>query len=1471
MRNQNVQNILKLIENDCPEVKTQLLSILSEFQINDEELRAKDEELRQQSHELASLQLELEQSRQNYFDLYDLAPVGYLTFDANGLLLKMNRAAAELIGVESSMVIGMPIIGYVAKSYRERFSSHQSAVLETGRLQSCELQLIRRDGSSVYVKVQTRPVPAQSGELKLLSTLTDTPDRKLAERALPESDRLLRDVMDNMVAMIGLMNPDGTLIKANRAALEAANLKPEDVLGMPFEATYWWAWSPEVQQRLRAAIERCAAGQGSRYDELIRIGEHEFRTIDFMLAPMFGPDGGVAYLIPSGVDITERKQAEERILSVARFPAENPNPVMRATTDGRLLYANPASQALLDAWGTKVGNVLPDELVKFARNAFEEGLPHDMEVTCDSLTYLFSFTPISEESYINLYGRDITGRKQAETALIESEATLNTVLETLPAGIVIADADGRIVRDNAATRELWGIPPEMTSYGDWVAWWPETGERVKAQEWAMARALLRGEVTKNELIQNQRFNSDERRYYLNNVAPLLNERGRIVGGVAAMIDVTERLAAEQALRQSEERLRGFFTTNDIYMCIICLHQNDFEYVEVNQLTADQFFGRSVAEVNGKTGRELGLSEQTVREWMTLFEQCASKGKSTILDRSLDCRGTTRWYRGTITPLSSKQRGCPHFSLVALDDTERRQAEEALRQSEFFYRQTLESIPGMVFTTRPDGYSDYQSQQWVDYTGVPMREQLGDGWSELLHPDDRPHAFAAWRAAVEKNEPYDLEYRVRRHDGVYEWFRVIGKQIRDDAGRVVRWFGVAMNIEDLKQSEEKLRSALASAEEQRQILETMVEYIPLGITIADAPDMTIRAVSRYGREMTGKSRDLIEGIPVDLHAERWEVYHSDGQKLASNEELPLTRATQKGELIKEEEWVIGRADGKKFPILCTAAPIRDSEGNITGGVIGWQDITERKRMEEKLRESETRLSAILEQLPVGVGLLDNEGRFVLRNSAWKTNVFGEKMPSRNPEQMERWKTFDSDGKPVPPNQWPGARALRGEIVSGMEFIYTAEDGIEFWKLVYAAPFRLHHNEVAGAVTIVQDITARKNAERKLHELTADLEKKVSERTALAENRSKQLQALSVELIEAEERERKRIAQVLHDDLQQLLAGARLMLQSVSANLPPMPEIGEVQQLLEESIKKSRNLSHELSPAVLHHSGLVTALEWLTGQMKVQFGLNAALEDNTEITLENQPIKAFVFRAVQELLFNIVKHASLNSARIEVSNSPENFSVTVIDQGKGFDPEVLKRFQGKTGFGLLTIRERANYIGAQLVIDSAPGRGSRFTLKIPVDMVGTQGQQPKTAAGAAQHLEIQEMPAISTAAGVIRVLFADDHKVIRQGLIKLIAGQPGIHVVGEAANGLDAIEQARRLNPDVIVMDISMPEMDGIEATRRIKAELPEVRVVGLSMHDSVHISSSMCKAGAESVVNKASSPAQLLKAIYGVAQEKNCGI
>ena len=143
----------------------------------------------------------------------------------------------------------------------------------------------------------------------------DITERKRAEEAAQRSQKRLRDLIDGLgpSIFVGLMTPRGVMLEANRPALAAAGLKLEDVLGKPFEETYWWAYSRDVQQQLREAIVRAARGEASRYDVRVRTGEDQFIDIDFSLQPLRDETGAVVFLVPSASVITERKQTENAL------------------------------------------------------------------------------------------------------------------------------------------------------------------------------------------------------------------------------------------------------------------------------------------------------------------------------------------------------------------------------------------------------------------------------------------------------------------------------------------------------------------------------------------------------------------------------------------------------------------------------------------------------------------------------------------------------------------------------------------------------------------------------------------------------------------------------------------------------------------------------------------------------------------------------------------------------------------------------------------------------------------------------------------------------------------------------------------------------------------------------------------------------------------------------------------------------
>lgn len=149
------------------------------------------------------------------------------------------------------------------------------------------------------------------------------------------------------------------------------------------------------------------------------------------------------------------------------------------------------------------------------------------------------------------------------------------------------------------------------------------------------------------------------------------------------------------------------------------------------------------------------------------------------------------------------------SAVAIQDiTELRKAEQSLRESEARFRILAESMPNFVWTCLPEGGCDYLSRQWVEYTGIPEAEQLGSGWLNQVHPDDRERLMAEWQKVVETGEAFDVEFRIRRHDGHWRWFKTRATPARDDNGRITKWYGSNTDIEDLKQGERALRESEA---------------------------------------------------------------------------------------------------------------------------------------------------------------------------------------------------------------------------------------------------------------------------------------------------------------------------------------------------------------------------------------------------------------------------------------------------------------------------------------------------------------------------------------------------------------------------------------------------------------------------------------------------------------------------------------
>ncbi len=411
--------------------------------------------------------------------------------------------------------------------------------------------------------------------------------------------------------------------------------------------------------------------------------------------------------------------------------------------------------------------------------------------------------------------------------------------------------------------------------------------------------------------------------------------------------------------------------------------------------------------------------------------------------------------------------------------------------------------------------------------------------------------------------------------------------------------------------------------------------------------------------------------------------------------------------------------------------------------------------------------------------------------------------------------------------------------------------------------------AGVTFTALDITDRKKAEQELLNLNETLELRISDRTAVAEQRALQLQRLALELSNAEDREHQRIAMILHDDLQQQLAAIRFGLKSLLPKWLVEGEVAErlagLETMIDESILKTRNLSYDLSPPTLRQSGLLAALEVLARQTKEKHDLDVLVDASPDSEPRSPVLASVLFRSIRELLFNCKKYSGVKTARIEASRIGNQIEFIVADEGQGFDPTVLEGRNSRdreTGLGLFAIQERINSLSGRIMVVSAPGEGCRISVRLPDSREVEPEKELSFGEG-----EVRERISAADGAterGKIRLLLADDHAMLRDGLANLFKGEEDLEVAGQAKNGLEAVELANELNPDVVLMDISMPVMNGIEATTKIKQNHPGIRVIGLSMHDDPGTRERMISAGASDYVYKAAPAEELLGAIRTVA-------
>ncbi len=679
-------------------------------------------------------------------------------------------------------------------------------------------------------------------------------------------------------------------------------------------------------------------------------------------------------------------------------------------------------------------------------------------------------------------------------------------------------------------------------------------------------------------------------------------------------------------------------------------------------------------------------------------------------------------------------------------------------------------------------------------------------------------------------------------------------------------GVAQGIADLLGTGIERKRTEQALRESEQRLRAIMDYAPAAIFIKDPAGRYLFMNEQCARELNVNREQALGNTDRDLlSAELAAQFMANDQRVWAS-----------GSLLTAEEQV-PQADGVHTSLVQKFL-LRDNQGlpyALSGIAL---DITPHLRLESAIQASEAGLQ--LAQSAANIGVFDWD--IASQKGVWSPElerIWG--LPGGGFDgTAEAWQRL------IHPDDLASAHAgIRRSLedptaASEFEYRIVRSDGAVRWIYAKAKTLCDAEGRAVRMVGVNLDITDRKEGQLRLERSAEELEAQVEDRTRDLVHSQKRLRVLATELNLAEQRERKRLATELHDHLQQMLVLGKLTIgqgRRVVAGVPACEQIfKKVNDIFSDALTYTRTLVSDLSPTVLRDQGLAAALQWLGNSMqKHEQAVTVTVSEDQDLRLpEDQVI--LLFQSVRELLINSAKHAGTGQAALVMEQQEGNLRITVSDKGKGFDFAAVTSVAVAAGtasggisskYGLLSIQERMRALGGSFDIHSVPGQGTTATLLLPLARDGEVGStvkawKPKKGSSSTFASTVQPPDPR------IRVLLVDDHIMVRQGLRAILDAYADIELVGEAANGEEAVQLVDQLRPTVVVMDINMPKMDGIEATGWIKRRYPDTIVVGLSVNAAKENEEAMMRAGAVGLMTKESAVEQLHDAIVEAVKKES---
>jgi PAS domain S-box-containing protein len=935
--------------------------------------------------------------------------------------------------------------------------------------------------------------------------------------ALKSSEQELRLLLDTIPTLVWTAGPDGDIEYVNKRVLDYFGATLDEIVG--------WGWAEKVHPddlafKTRTWLANLESRSAHEVACRFRGADGQYRWFAVSGAPLkAGDDGRVIRWYGVLIDIDDRRKAEEALRASEYKLRQTIDPVPGITwsmgSEGKKAELQPGFlaqvQAILNVlpaytwYGTPSGSLTfvsrrqadfldvpkdhplrfgidigaqwddwipflhPDEQEdgrQYWSNCLRtgEGGEHNYRVRDAQGNYRWFLTraePLraNDGTLLLWIGTtlDIEELKRAEQAVRESEYKLRQIVETIPSLVWSADANFEATHLNQRHFDYYGMQLEDFKRGGWKAFQhpddlPETAK-------AISHAVQTG--TSFQAVHRLRRADGEFRWHDSRGEPLRDRQGNIIQWYGLTIDIDEAKKAEDRLRRSEAHLAEAQRLS---------HSGVSTYNETTILYGSEETYR-IWEFDPAQGipsleavRQRVHPDDRDRYDAAVKRALDEKKGYSIAYRIVLPDGAVKHLESIGQPVFSASGELVEVVATQIDVTGRKRAEDALRESEYKLRQIIETVPGLVWSLAPDGEPTHFNQRFLDFFGKPFEDFKQGGWLALIHPDDVPETERAFSHAIQTGTSYRGVLRFRRADGEYRWHEGRGEPLHDQQGRIVQWYGLSVDIDEAKKAEEQLRRSEANLAEAQRLSHT-------GSWVINPATTKILYWSEESYRIWGF--DPVQGLPNRETVWR-RIHPADRDRMYKETQEALRQKRD-----YKVDFRIVLPDGTVKYLEAIGHHLFSEHGDLVQVVGTNVDVTERKRAEQALRESEAKIGRLVDANIIGIFIWDFDGRILEANEAFLH------MLGYDHEDLVAGRVRWTD---LTPPEWRDrdTRLIQEQKVAGtlqpFEKEYFRKDGSRIPVLIGVATFEEGGNQ---GVAFVLDLTERKRAEQALRRSEAYL--------------------------------------------------------------------------------------------------------------------------------------------------------------------------------------------------------------------------------------------------------------------------------------------------------------------------------------------------------------------------------------------------